>query len=123
MYNNKINNKLKTGNWIVFYYSEHCGYCVDFMPLWEKFVKLKTPNIQNKIKIKSENSQLVKINPGFQGVPTIHFYKNGKYKNTFTKERTLENLVKFYKVNSKTKNTKTKKTKKKNRNKKQTKKN
>lgn len=108
-----INTKLKKGNWIVLYYSENCGYCVDFMPLWDKFVKLKNTNGMNKIKIKSENSHLIKINPGFQGVPTIHFYKNGKYKATFNKERTLENLVKFYKLNSKNKKTKKKKVTKK----------
>ena len=96
----KINEKIKKGNWIILYYSDSCGYCKEFMPIWNKFVKTKINNV-NKLKINSENINLIEINPGIEGVPTVHFYNNGKlYKRgIFNKKRTLEELINFCKKN------------------------
>jgi len=112
---NTLNQKIRKGNWIVLYYSNSCGYCIDFMPIWDEFNKIKL-NKLNKIKINNDIAHTIKINPGYQGVPTIHFYKNGKLnkKGIFNSERTLNNLILFSKLNLK-KTTKTKKKKKMNR--------
>ena len=104
----KINSKIKKGNWIVLYYSDYCGYCSEFMPIWELFVKKKYKNL-NKLKV-DVNSDMV-LNSEIDGVPTIHFYKNGKLTPTgiFNEERTLDKLSKFCIQNLKSKIKKTKK--------------
>ena len=96
----KINKKISKGNWIILYYSDSCVYCKEFMPIWKKFIKTKITNL-NKLKIKSEYFNFIDINPGIEGVPTIHFYTNGKlYKRgIFKKKRTLEELIHFCKKN------------------------
>ena len=105
-------NKLKKGNWVVLYYSDTCGYCNEFMPIWELFLKKKHKNVK-KIRINVNNSR--DVNPVIDGVPTIHFYKNGKItpKGVFNDSRTLDNLNSFYLKNIGAKKTKKiKKTKK-----------
>ena len=106
---NIINKKIKKGNWIILYYSDMCGYCVEFMPVWNDFVNTKPKKI-NIIKIDYNTASQIEINPGFQTVPTIHFYKNGKLykKGIFTFKRNLKNLIKFMKLNMNTKKTKKK---------------
>jgi thiol-disulfide isomerase/thioredoxin len=109
------NNKLKRGAWIVLYYSDSCGHCHDFMPVWDEFSK-KTKKV-NCAKIKAEFSKDININPGFIGVPTVHFYRNGKIGNNgeFMEERTVDNLNKFVSTNLIKKKKSKKKTKKKSR--------
>ena len=36
-----MNSKINNGNWVVLYYSENCGYCTDFLPIWDLFEKKK----------------------------------------------------------------------------------
>jgi thiol-disulfide isomerase/thioredoxin len=98
---NLLNNKITKGNWIVLYHSDMCGYCQDFKPIWEQFVKNNKNKLLNCSKVSSEYAHNVQINPGFLGVPTVHFYKNGKLtkKGVFKEERTILNLNKFVKSN------------------------
>ena len=88
-----MNTKLKRGNWVVLYYSEYCGYCTTFLPIWELFLKQNHKNL-NKLKINVNKFDASKINPSIDGVPTIHFYKNGKITKNgiFNESRTLEKL-------------------------------
>jgi len=96
---NKANRELKKGNWIVLYYSDMCGFCQEFKPIWEEFVK-KNKKL-NCAKITSENASKININPGFMGVPTIHFYKNGRItpNGIFEQDRTVKELNIFVKKN------------------------
>ena len=110
-----VNNKLKRGVWIVLYFSESCGYCHQFMPIWDEFVNNNNTKVKCA-KIDSNVSDNITANPGFLGVPSVHFYRNGKLaKNgVFEEERTVENLNKFVNKNL-VKKTKKRKTKKKSR--------
>ena len=110
-----VNNKLKRGVWIVLYFSESCGYCHQFMPIWDEFVNNNNKKVKCA-KIDSNVSDNITANPGFLGVPSVHFYRNGKLaKNgVFEEERTVENLNKFVNKNL-VKKTKKRKTKKKSR--------
>ena len=105
--------KLKRGNWVVLYYSEYCGYCTTFLPIWELFLKQNHKNL-NKLKINVNKFDASKINPSIDGVPTIHFYKNGKIAKNgiFNESRTLEKLNLFCLQNLKSKKTRDKKSKK-----------
>ena len=97
-----LNKKLKKGNWIVLYYSNHCGYCTEFMDkehgIWNKFKKKKNKNYKC-LEIDSKHSREIDLNPGIMGVPTIHKYENGVLKSdgVFQGERSLENLIHFTK--------------------------
>jgi|TARA_B110001469_G_C9610463_1_gene303684 thiol-disulfide isomerase/thioredoxin len=113
----KSNKLLKKGNWIVLYYSDMCGYCQQFKPIWEEFVK-KNKKL-NCAKITSENSSKININPGYMGVPTVHFYNNGHLtpNGIFEQDRTVQELNNFVKNNlvvkkSKKSKSKSKKSKK-----------
>ena len=110
------NNKLKRGVWIVLYFSESCGYCHQFMPVWDEFVNNNTSKVKCA-KIDSNVSNNISMNPGFQGVPSVHFYRNGNItpKGIFDEERTVNNLNKFVKDNLVKKKKRRKKTKKKSR--------
>jgi len=111
-----MNTKFKKGNWVVLYYSEYCGYCTAFMPIWELFLKQNHKNL-NKLKMNVNKFDASKITPGIDGVPAIHFYKNGKITRNgiFNESRTLEKLNLFCLQNLKSKKTRYKKSKKKKR--------
>ena len=110
-----VNNKLKRGVWIVLYFSESCGYCHQFMPIWDEFVHNNNTKVKCA-KIDSNVSNNIIANPGVSGVPSVHFYRNGKItkEGIFEEERTVENLNKFVNKNL-VKKTKKRKTKKKSR--------
>tara|TARA_B100000787_G_C15917517_1_gene175235 strand:+ start:123 stop:509 length:387 start_codon:yes stop_codon:yes gene_type:complete len=95
-------NEIKKGNWIVLYYSESCGYCIDFLPIWNLFESKKQKNL-NKLKINIATIDMSNITPPLNGVPSVHFYKNGKITKTgvFNEMRTLEGLNKFSQTNLK----------------------
>ena len=109
-----MNSKINNGNWVVLYYSENCGYCTDFLPIWDLFEKKKNKKL-NKLKLNINSLDLHSITPPINGVPTVHFYNNGKITKDgiFNNERTLLELNKFCVNNLKSKKSKkSKKTKK-----------
>tara|TARA_Y100000590_G_scaffold470102_1_gene661981 strand:+ start:1279 stop:1728 length:450 start_codon:yes stop_codon:yes gene_type:complete len=84
---------------LLYVYSDGCGYCNEFNPVWNEFVttfKNKFGNVLSLKKINSQEggSQLEKLE--INGVPTILFLndKNEKIEE-FNNERTVDNLISF----------------------------
>jgi len=79
---------------IKFYSASWCGHCKRFAPVWEQAIQeLKNnPDVQ-LIKIDSESPEASNI----KMFPTIVKEKPNTSPEEFTKERTLENLIKFAK--------------------------
>ena len=47
---NEFKNKLRTGNWIVWYFAPWCGHCKVMEPEWNDFLRLKNqhPTLKKK---------------------------------------------------------------------------
>ena len=112
-----FNKLIKTNNALVFIYSDHCGHCTTFKPIWKKFInKIKEDNPPFIIaKVQSSVFSDLDVDTNILGVPTIRFFSKitGKKIMDFEKERTLPNLMTFYnKIKQKGINSKTMKPKK-----------
>lgn len=101
-------------NTIVLVYSDTCFHCVNFMPVWEKFVQKNNKKLNCK-KIKYSELANMKNAPYINGVPAVHLYSNnGKLIDVFDRNRTVKDLEKFVELNTKKKKSiKKKKSKKK----------
>ena len=86
---NKINN-IK----ITLFYVDWCPYCINFMPLWKKFVKINKDKI-NCEQIDCTNDKSYKEKYKLSGYPTILLFDNDNNINIFEEESTLYNLNKF----------------------------
>jgi thiol-disulfide isomerase/thioredoxin len=91
---------------LVLYHASWCGYCKEFKPMWDDFIK------KCKIKTAEIESELLNLlsskHHSVSSYPTIKLFVNGKLV-LFEKERSVENLNTFINSSVKTKKT-TKKT-------------
>ena len=95
----EFNNKFNTGNWIILYYSDGCGYCQMFKPTWETFKNQNTHKKLNIAEIPLESLKLLNDKHHVMGFPTIKMFNNGVSKSTFEGERTLDGLNSFANMN------------------------
>jgi len=103
---------IKSGNVLVLYYADWCGYCVSFKPMWKEFItKIKKLNSNSFSIVSIENTFLKKeeelLNEA-EGFPTIKFYKDKNLKNPilYETERTIDNLINFVNKHKSTSNKK-----------------
>lgn len=88
---------------LMFFFMETCPHCVEFKPVWQKFLDdAKTQTFAEKLcicDISAENDSLLeKYN--VSSFPTVVLVKNGdKSVTVFEGQRTLEGLVKFVNQN------------------------
>ena len=102
--------KLKTGNWIVWYFAPWCGHCKMMKPEWEKFMDLKNqdPVLRKNLNCASvSDSMIPNLEDKYReitGFPTIKFYRRGNQtpNGVFDMERTSDNLKQFSLSNLKT---------------------
>jgi thioredoxin domain-containing protein 5 len=97
-------------NVIVFIHASWCGHCKTAHPEYQKLANemvgdknIKVAAIQSDGARESERNLGKKLNAiidGFQGFPTIVFYKNGNVVDKMNGPRTLENFKKFIKKNT-----------------------
>lgn len=103
------NNKI----YVIAIIAEWCGHCKKFFPEYKKSAEKMNVNKNavfcvingtggepNKNIRQSEinlSKKIKDIVPGFRGFPTICVFINGKYKETFSGERTEKGIVDFVK--------------------------
>lgn len=84
---------------IIYFSSSHCGHCMQFQPIWDRFVQnyaYTNPNIQLiQIDTNQINYELVNMY-NIQGFPTILATQNNQEIMKFTGPRTYANLIYFY---------------------------
>jgi thiol-disulfide isomerase/thioredoxin len=74
------------------YYSQWCGHCKNFKPIWDEFCKTNTNTNVSTHSVDCENNQC----PDYiKGYPTVMLYKQNGQKITFSGQRTVEELRKF----------------------------
>ena len=88
--NNK-NNKEMTKNKLVLYYSQQCGHCKNFKPIWDQFCKENNINIET-VAIDCEKEQCP---DDVKGYPTVMLHKQNGQKITFDGQRTVPALNRF----------------------------
>lgn len=90
-----LEEKLKSGIWIVLFYADWCGHCQQFKPEWERMKSLMPSNL-NSAEIESNNISKMSNPPQVQGFPTIKMYRDnlnvGDYEGNRTAEAILKNL-------------------------------
>jgi thioredoxin-like negative regulator of GroEL len=82
---------------LTYYYLPSCGWCTEFTPEWEKFVKMAPDTIVTN-KVDGSNSPDIEKYK-IKGFPHIQLVKDGKV-TVFEGDRTIENLMKFVKDNA-----------------------
>jgi thiol-disulfide isomerase/thioredoxin len=95
------NNKIIPAKYnLILFYSDNCGHCQDFKPIWNNFKK----QYLNKINIEEINiqdSEFAKLNIDIEGVPMVMLETDkGKF---FMKSypRTVEGIKQFIEANTK----------------------
>ena len=81
---------------IIYFHMEQCGHCKKFNPEWEKFVQGSNMKTQ-KINASSGNPMIKKMD--VSGYPTVIIVEGDKKIDTFSGERTQQNLNKFVEKN------------------------
>lgn len=83
---------------LTYYYLPSCGWCKEFTPEWEKFVKMAPDTIvTNKVDGSSSSPDIEKYK--IKGFPHIQLVKDDKV-TVFEGERTADTLMKFVKDNA-----------------------
>ena len=100
--NQSSNNNLINDNKavLIFFYSKTCPYCIDFIPTWEKLKKMKTPNVDfNSVEESNDiNDDFIKYNIKY--LPTVILQFEGKNDfNTYKGDRSIEDIIKFVRLN------------------------
>ena len=95
-----LSNLMKSGDWMVLYYAEWCGYCKTMKPEWKNVVeKLNNPQINTKNinTAEVESSHIGKLlnKPVIDGYPTIKMYNNGKEIAKFNDDRIASKIEAF----------------------------
>jgi len=87
---------------IILFWSHGCGYCVEFKPIWDEFVKQIPVNSLKAIDVEAsdvdkrttvENELKIKFKPN--GYPTVILVDENKNIKTFTDDRNVSNLNRF----------------------------
>ena len=81
---------------IIYFHMEQCGHCKKFNPEWEKFVQGSNMKTQ-KISASSGDPMIKKMN--VSGYPTVIIVEGDKKIDTFSGDRTQQNLNKFVEKN------------------------
>ena len=85
------------GAYMVYIYSDGCGWCDRFNPVWRDFTERYTgPLAVKKVESRSADAKDYKVT----GYPTVLIVEGGVQKAVFKEDRTVENLVKFAQANS-----------------------
>lgn len=91
-----LNSSLTSKHVIKFYYSNNCGFCQHFKPIWHKF-KHKYDNVIKFIEIDCTDQDATE--QYVNGYPTIAIFKDsGEYLGNYTNRRDDKNFEAFLKT-------------------------
>lgn len=99
VYSNSKKFRPEKGTLILFY-SERCGYCHEFKPIWAELKRIYTKRGLNVVSVRGDNATpevTAHIREfGVTGYPTLFFIEPHENRiHEFKEERTLANLIKF----------------------------
>lgn len=99
VYANTKNFRPEKGTLILFY-SERCGYCHEFKPIWAELKRIYAKRGLNVVSVRGDNATpevTAHIREfGVTGYPTLFFIEPHENRiHEFKEERTLANLIKF----------------------------
>ena len=78
---------------LIFGYADWCGYCKQFMPVWQQFKNKYMPVLDLREVNDKRDAETVKA-LGIKGFPSI-IYLDGNKKYEYQGERTIEGLEQF----------------------------
>lgn len=100
--NEFINNNVRTGKCIFFYYWNSCGHCHQFKPIFHDVIqdlkKTRQDFMRNSIIIEIELDNFKYLPNEFthvQAFPSVITYSNGIKTHEFKEQRTTANLNKY----------------------------
>ena len=96
--NEKFTKLLKSKKtFLCYYYWKNCGHCIQFTPLWNKFVQSYKDRI-TFVKLELECMKYLPQEFMVNGFPTIILFKNGAKYKEFQQRRDEKNLHNFIKT-------------------------
>ena len=90
----KLSEMIKSGDWMVLFYSEGCVHCDMMKPEWNK-VYQKFPKNMNIAQVERDCIPELKFNPEIMGYPTIKMYNDSKEVAEFNEDRTYNKMMEF----------------------------
>lgn len=89
-----LQNRMNSGNWIILYYADWCGFCQQFKPEWEA-LKSRMPAHINTAEAESGVIPQFPNPPVVQGYPTIKLYKNSQDLGDYQGARTSGDILEY----------------------------
>jgi len=82
---------------LVMFYAPWCGHCSSMKPAYmETAKKLKDDNFPGVLAaVEATKERTIAQREGTKGYPTLKYYSNGKFVESFEEMRTVENMVSF----------------------------
>ena len=92
----KLSEMIKSGDWMVLFYSDGCIHCDMMKPEWNK-VYNKFPKNMNIAQVERSCIPELKFHPEIMGYPTIKMYNDNKEVAEFGEDRTYKKMMEFAK--------------------------
>ena len=89
-----LQNRMNSGNWIILYYADWCGFCQQFKPEWEA-LKSRMPAHINTAEAESGVIPQFSKPPVVQGYPTIKLYRNSQDLGDYQGARTSGDILEY----------------------------
>jgi thioredoxin-like negative regulator of GroEL len=89
-----LQNRMNSGNWIILYYADWCGFCQQFKPEWEA-LKSRMPAYINTAEAESGVIPQFPKPPVVQGYPTIKLYRNSQDLGDYQGARTSSDILEY----------------------------
>ena len=100
---NEIKEKINNGdNFIVLLWQTGCSHCESFEPKLNEIIKdlnLKVYGL-NMAELSEEEYAIIKNKTFITGTPTTVYFKNGKYEDSLIGDKSVENVLSFFKSNN-----------------------
>ena len=93
---------LARDNFVILYYSDMCGHCIQLKPIWNKLCNsIKNNNSVIIVNVEYNNIKYLraKYKKNIMGFPTIIKYSRGKKHSEYSGRRELKDMKKFIKMN------------------------
>lgn len=90
-----FDERTKSGDWFIEFYSPRCGHCKRLAPTWDKLAETAADSL-HVAKVDCTSHQEVCRRFGVTGYPTIKLFQEGVPGNGYGGPRTVDAFLKFY---------------------------